>query len=237
MGLPIGIIQQPFKQDIFGDIGGIFSEITGFGGSGDQDPHNMDPDAYAHLYNEALAGINAVGADGNLKTLRDNQEQAAITMLGDLQNNAEGRKQNFMEDMARGFQADVTNRARAAGGTGNLAQSLSAPGSMYDSQARATSRGLNDLYGQAIDDLGGLSGIQQQGFNQDFSKATSAANLKTNELANRRGIAGTNLENTFNSEQAGRERRGNTIGGIFQGLGQIMGTKGSPLNKTGTAAG
>lgn len=207
---------------LFDSIGEIFGEVTGFGSNGNPNPHNMDENAYSELYNEALAGIKGVGASGKNLEMREGIENSALSMLGDLENNAAGRKANFQEDMARGFSADMQNRARAAGGTGNLAQVLSPGGGFYDSQARAQSRGLNDLYGQAINDLGNLGGVQNQFFNQDFEKANTAANLQTGELAQKRGIAAGNLENTFNSEQAGRERRLNTFGGITKGIGGAM---------------
>lgn len=208
---------------VFDDIGDLFSETTGFGGKGNPNPHNMDPEAYSQFYNEALAGIQNVGTDPNMAKMRGSIEDSANSMLGDLENNAAGRKANFQEDMARGFQADMTSKSRAAGGTGNLASVLNPSGGAYDSQARAQSRGLNDLYSMAVDDLGQLGGVQNQLYGQDMSKATSVANLKTGELANRRGIAANNLENTFNSEQAGRERRLNTAQGV-QKSGQAFGS-------------
>lgn len=208
---------------IFDDIVDGFSEITGFGGKGNPNPHNMDENAYTHLFNEALAGIEGVGSGDNMAKMRSSIEDSANSMLGDLENNAEGRKMNFQEDMARGFQADMTSKARSAGGTGNLASVLSPGGGDYDSQARETSRGLNDLYSAAINDLSGLTGVQGDLYGQDMEKAKAVANLKTGELASKRGIAGSNLENTFNSEQAGRDRRMNTIGGIAKGVAGIFG--------------
>lgn len=204
---------------LFDSIGNLFGDVTGFGSNGNPDPHNTDPTAYADLYNQALGGIQGVGASGNLADMRNGIEGSAKGMIGDLENNAAGRKKNFQEDMARGFQADMTSRARAAGGSGNMAQVLSAPGSMYDSESRANSRGLNDLYGQAVTDLGNLSGVQNQGFNQDFEKANSGAGLSMQEMMSRRGQGAANNENTFNSEQAGRERRLNTISAVTKPMG------------------
>lgn len=204
-----------------------FGEITGFGGKGQADPKNMDENAYRHLYEEALAAISGVGSSGNNAAMREGVEKSALSMLGDLENNAEGRKQNFMEDMSRGFQADMTGRARAAGGTGNMAQALSAPGDFYDSEARARSRGLNDLYSAAINDIGNLGGVQNQFFNQDFNKAQSTANIKLGELGAKRGIVAKNLEDQFNVEQAAREKRANTYGGLAKasGFGGMFGGK------------
>lgn len=208
---------------VFDDIGDAFSEFTGFGGKGNPDPHNLDPDAYMHLYNEAVTGLNEVGNTGKMGQMRSSIEDSATSMLADLENNAAGRKANFQEDMARGFSADMQNKARAAGGSGNLASVLNPGGGAYDSQARAQSRGLLDLEAQAINDLAGLGGVQNQLYGQDMSKQTSLANLKTGELANKRGIAANNLENTFNSEQAGRDRRMNTYSGIAK-AGQQFGS-------------
>lgn len=208
---------------IFDAITDTFSEITGFGGKGNPNPHNMDPEAYSYLFNEALAGIEGAGKSESMSKMRGSIEDSANSMLGDLENNAAGRKANFQEDMARGFQADMTSKARSAGGTGNLASVLSPGGGDYDSQARAQSRGLNDLYSAAINDLGSLQGVQGNLYGQDMDKARSVASLKTGELANKRGIASGNLSNTFNSEQAGRERRANTIGGIVKGAVGLFG--------------
>lgn len=210
---------------LFDTIGDAFSEFTGFGGKGNPDPHNMDPEAYAQYYNEALQGIDSVGKSENMAKMRSSIEDSANGMLGDLENNAAGRKANFQEDMARGFSADMQNRARSAGGTGNLASVLNPGGATYDSQARAQSRGLTDLYSQAVDDLGQLQGVQSNLYGQDMAKQTSMANLRTGELAAKRGIAANNLENTFNSEQAGRDRRMNSYGGIMksgQAFGKMM---------------
>lgn len=199
---------------LFDSIGDAFSEFTGFGGKGNPDPHNLDPAAWQEMYNQALAGVEGVGNDEASKKMRGSIENSAQGMLDDLENNAGGRKANFQEDMARGFSADMQSKARSAGGTGNLASVLNPSGGAYDSQARAQSRGLNDLYSAAVADLGNLSGVQNQLYGQDMGKQMNKANIMTGELANRRGIAANNNENTFNSEQAGRDRRMNTYSGI-----------------------
>lgn len=214
--------QPMFKQDLFEDMGNLFGEVTGFGGNGNPNPHNTSPEEYAHLYREALAGVEAVGADEKSKKFRSGIDDSAIAMLGDLENNAAGRKANFQEDMARGFQADMTSRGRAAGGSGNLASTLNPSGDYYDAQARAQSRGLIDLESAAINDLAGLGSIQNQGYNQDMGKAMNVAGIKTGELGQRRGLLQANNENTFNSEQVGREKRANTLNGIAQS-GQSFG--------------
>lgn len=204
---------------IFSDIGDFFGEVTGFGGNGNPNPHNTSPLAYAELYDQALGNINKVGTEGDLAKLRSGVGASAVDMLGDLENNAAGRKQNFMEDMNRGFTADVNSLARARGGTGTLKQALQPSGAMYDSQARATSRGLNELYSMAVNDLGNINSIQSGLYGQDMEKAQTGADLTMKELMSRRGQLNANNENTFNSEQAGRERRLNTLSGIVKGAG------------------
>lgn len=208
---------------IFSDVGKLFGEVTGFGGHGNPNPRNTDPEAYRQLYEEALGQIQGVGTDKNSMAMRGGIEDAAIGAIGDLENQAAGRKANFMEDMSRGFAADTQNLARARGGTGTLAQVLSPSGGMYDAQARATSRGLNDLYSRAVSDIGSLQGVQGNLYGQDFNKAQAAAGVRTNELGQRRGVLNQNNENIFNSEQAGRERRLNTLGGIVKSAGSLIG--------------
>lgn len=211
---------------ILDDVTDIFGEVTGFGSNGNPNPHNMDPTVYSELYDKALQGILDVGSGGNNGAMRGKVEGAALSALDNLDNNAAGRKEDFMEDMSRGFSADMQNKARAAGGTGNLASVLTPAGGTYDAEARARSRGLNDLYSKAIDDIGQLGNVQGQFFNQDMDKAKTAANLRMNEMGQRRGIGAQNLENTFNSEQAGRQRRMNTISGIAKsipGMGNMFG--------------
>lgn len=208
---------------LFSDIGELFGESTGFGGSGSPNPHNTDPGAWSELYEQALAQINNTGQDPNSQAMRSGIEKAAISQLGELDNNAAGRKKNFQEDMARGFAADTTSLARAKGGTGTLAQAMRPSGQMYDAQARAESRGLNDLYAQATKDLGSLTAVQGDLYGQDLSKNTAAANLTQGEVNSRRGTLEGNNQNTFNAEQIGAQRRQNTIGGITSGGGLLSG--------------
>lgn len=212
-------------DDFSGGVNNFFGETTGFGGKGNPDPHNMDPEVYKELYEKALAGIDSAGNTGEMGSIRSGMEGALKDQIGQLQNNAAGRKKMFEEDMSRSFGNDMQQRARAAGGTGGMASAMMMPGGAYDSHARATARGYNDLYSQAADDLGALTGTQNTLFNQDFNKANAKAGLHMNELSMRRGYGAQALENTFNSEQAGRERRLNTAGGLLKGMGNIMGGK------------
>lgn len=201
----------------------LFGEATGFGAFGTPNPNNVDPAAYAELYQQALNQINQTGMDPASQALRTGIQGAAQSQLDNLQNNAAGRKQTFMSDKSRGFNADITNMARAKGGTGTLDQAMRGGGGMYDSQARSISSGLNDLYSQATKDLGSLYGVQSGLYGQDLSKNEAAAGLTGNELASRRGTAAGNAANTFNAQQIGAGRRVGTMGGIIRGLSSMGG--------------
>ncbi len=206
---------------LFDSIGDLFGEQTGFGGNGNPDPHNLNDAAYEDYYNKAVAGLNDVGKTGQMGAIRSGLEGSINSQLANLDNNAAGRKQNFLEDSARSFSADAQNRARAAGGTGNLAQTLSMPGSAYDSEARGVGRGLNDLNSKSIQDIGSLTGSQNVLNSQDLSKQGTLANLAMQRIGQRTGIASQNAENSFNSDQAGAAKRGGTlssIGSLFGGM-------------------
>lgn len=186
-----------------GNVGKSVIGGLGFGGgAGEAKDYASNPEAYKELYESALAQMQGVGGDKDSMAQRASINNILQGQLGDLENNAAGRKQNFMEDMSRGFQADTQNLARARGGTGTLAQALRPSGEMYDAQARATSRGLNDLYSQATQDLGSLQGVQGNLYGQDMSKATNLANIYGRELDSRRGTQTQNLENQWNAQQA-----------------------------------
>lgn len=196
---------------ILSDIGRGVGQFTGFGGGGKIDPQETDPLAYADLYDKALAGVQGVGTTGKMPELRSGLESSALSYLKDLDNNAAGRKANFMEDQSRAFAADTQNLARAKGGTGTLAQVLKPQGSMYDSQSRATARGLVDLQGQAVKDLGSLSGVQGDLYNQDMSKQNSLANIYGQELNARRGLATQNADNRYNAKTEQYNRQASTV--------------------------
>jgi len=195
-------------------IGGIAKgagQFTGFGGSGKIDPQEVDPGAYSDLYDKALAGVQSVGNTGKMPDIRNSIESSALSYLKDLDNNAAGRKANFLEDQSRAFGADTQNLARARGGTGTLAQVLKPSGAMYDSQSRATARGLVDLQGQAVKDLGSLQGIQGDLYGQDLSKQNSLADIYGKELNARRGIATTNADNRYNAKTEQYNRQASTV--------------------------
>lgn len=193
-------------------VSGVKDIGRGFGiggGAGEARDYASDPEAYKELYEQALMQMKGVGQDEASLKNRKSIENVLGGQLEGLEDNAAGRKQNFMEDMSRGFQADTQNLARARGGTGTLAQALRPSGEMYDAQARATSRGLNDLYSQATQDLGSLQGVQGNLQGQDLNRAQGVTNVYQRELDSRRGTNTQNLENQWNAQQAmyGRQQK------------------------------
>lgn len=193
--------------------GGFLGNTLEASGAKRMDAQETNPEAYSALYEDALRELNAVGnsADSKWRAEQSKQQRGALggvlmDQIGGLEDNAAGRKQNFLEDQSRAFGADVQNLARAKGGTGTLAQALRPTSGMYDSQARATSRGLNDLYSQATQDLGTLSnvygGFESQDIarrNQEQDRANSIAGVYQGELASRRGQINQNADNRFNT--------------------------------------
>jgi len=202
-------------------VKGVGNALGLSGGAKEAERFHQNPAAFEEFYQQALAEMQGVGRDPASMANRQSIEKILGEQLGQLDNNAAGRKQNFMEDMNRGFSADTQSIARARGGTGNMAQAMKMGGGMYDSQARAQSRGLNDLYSQAVQDLGSLQGVQGNLFGQDFQRGTNIANLHTGEQAARRGIQTNNLDNSWNAEQAKNQRFGNTLKGVAQGVGAV----------------
>jgi hypothetical protein len=221
----MGIFQPHMKMDLWG-------EITGFGGEGNPDPHNLDDAAYEDYYQKALAGVQNSGQGTD--AMRSGIQSGVMGQLAGLDNQAAGRKKNFEEDMSRSFGNDVQQRSRAAGGTGNLSQSMNPSGSMYDAEARQTSRGYNDLYSQATKDLGSLAGIQSNFEGQDAQRAQSAANLDMNRINQRQGTANQNAANDRNSDQVGSERRIGTVKGIANIAGSMGGGGSSGFSKGGS---
>lgn len=193
-------------------VGKAVGSMVGLSGGADEAAkYNADPMAYSDLYQKALDEIQKAGTDPASQQSRKSIQDALNSQLADLEGNAAGREANFLEDMARGFQADTQSIARAKGGTGTLAQAMRMPGSMYDSQSRATARGLNDLYSQATDDLSQLQGVQGNLFGQDMGRATNLANLNMQELGSRRGTNVQNLDNQWNAQQAMYDRFRDTV--------------------------
>jgi hypothetical protein len=174
------------------------------------DAQEVDPQAFSELYNQAMEEMRGVGQDAASKANRKKVEESLGGMLGELENNSAARKQNYMEDMARGFQADTQSLARARGGTGSLQQALRPSGQMYDAQARAQSRGLVDLYGQGVQDLSSLQGVQGNLQGQDLSRAQGIGNLATKELDSRRGQLNTNADSRWQANQAQNAAIGKT---------------------------
>lgn len=210
--------QPQFKMG----IGDLFGEATGFGSNGNPDPHNLDDAAYEDYYQKALSGIQSSGSGTNSAGVQD----ALNGQLSGLDNNMAGRKKAFGEDMSRSFGNDVQQKARASGGTGNLAQSMSTSGGQYDSEARQASRGYNDLYSQGTKDLSTLSGVQSNLNNQDFQRANASANLDMNRINQRMGVAQQNAQNSFNSDQIGAQRRIGTEQGVANMIGNSSGSGG-----------
>lgn len=183
-------------------LGSAFGNITGFGGQAEQNltkNATVDPSAYNDMYQAAMNDLQGVNVTQNPEDalFASHIRQTAMQQLGGLQNNAQQRQNNFMADTARGFSSDMANVAKARGGTGTMASAFGGQnlGQAYDAQARARSRGLVDLQGQATKDLGSLQGIQgalnTQGMQQNqmnLNKAGMMANTRMNELGNRRGI-------------------------------------------------
>jgi len=195
-----------------GVLGDFFGEVTGFGSNGNPDPHNLNDAAYEDYYQQALADIKNSGE--GTQGMRDKIQSAVMAQLAGLDDNAAGRKKNFEEDMSRSFGNNIQQRARAAGGTGNLASVLNPGGAAYDAEARARARGFNDLYSQATKDIGSLQGVQGNLEGQDFRRGQASAGLRMDRIGQRMGVAKQNAENDFNSEQAGRQRRMNTMSAI-----------------------
>lgn len=225
------------------NIGGNLLEATGLKRS---DPQQVDPTMYAELYNQAMSEMQNVGQDAASKANRQKVEQSLGGMLGGLENNSAARKQNYMEDMARGFQADAQSLARAKGGTGSLQQALRPSGQMYDAQARAQSRGLVDLYGQGVQDLSNLQGVQGNLQGQDLNRAQGIGNLAMRELQMRRGSVSDNAEAQWNAATQQQKALGGTMaaaGAAFGGMpsaggaggGSQLGVRGGP-GGTGIAA-
>ena len=208
-------------MSLLGGIGNLFGEATGFGGNGNPDPHNLNDAAYEDYFTRAMSQLGSIGS--GTQDMRDKIQSGVMGQLADLDNNAAGRKKNFLEDMGSSFAADMQNRARSAGGTGTMAQVMNPSGGFYDSQARQVSRGLNDLYSKATDDLSQLQGVQNSLYGQDYSKNLALANTGMQRINQRLGVATQNAENSFNSEQAGRQRRMNTLAGGAKAAGAVFG--------------
>lgn len=181
------------------------------------DTAQIDPLAFKELYEAALQEMQGVGKDASSIAQKDAINSALLSQLGALSDQAKGREQNFLEDQSRAFSSDVQNLARARGGTGTMAQALRPSGQMYDAQARSTSRGLNDLYSKATQDLASLSGVQRAQQGQDLARSGQIADIYQTELGQRRGVNTQNVANRNNARQAQIDR----LSGTIQGAGKI----------------
>lgn len=223
----------------FSDIGKGLGQLTGFGSAGRESISQgttVDPNAYADLYEKALAELQGINTNMSVadQQSQDQVRQALTGQLAGLQDNAAGRKQNFMEDTSRGFSSDLASLARSQGGTGNMANALGGKnlGQAFDAQARARSRGLIDLQGQALKDLQATQGIQSNLLSQNqaqhglaANKANAIAQLIQGEANSRRGIATGNASNQFDVNKQLQANRWGTIKDIGTGVGSYYGSK------------
>lgn len=191
------------------------------------------PEYGQELFQQGLEAFKNVGQDPASQRQRDLINQALESQLGQLDNNAAGRKQMFQEDMSRQFAGDTQNLARARGGTGTLASALRPSGQMYDAQARQTARGLNDLYGQALNDLSSASNVRQGMIGQDLQRAQGMSGAFQNEARARRDQANTNADNRWNANQS----RNKALAGTLEGAAKAAGAASSPHTFMGKAYG
>lgn len=218
---------------------GFLSDALKFTGLKGPDQHNADMGAGLQEYLDALkqyessiGDISQIGQSGQMSPMRQKLESQIMEQLAQLDNNAAGRKQQFMSDMGRGFQTDTQNLARAKGGTGSMIQAMTPSGQMYDAQARERARGLLGLQDQALQHIGQLQGMQGNFYNQDVNKQSLLANARGNLASAKLGRQGqllageqTRADNAWNRDQEQYNRIGNTIGGIAKGYGMFSGKK------------
>lgn len=200
----------------FGDIGNSALEGLGLKKG---DAHTVDPNMYGGYYDDAMKDLQNAGVGGANQEIRSQIENQALQQLGDLNNNAAGRKKNYLEDMSRDFEANTNSVARARGGTGTLQQALIPNGQMADANNRATSRGLLDLQGQAVTDLGKIQGLQGNFYNQDFNKAKAMADTRLGQQKLRLGQANTNSDSLSNVDNQQR----NNLSSTLSGAGKMFG--------------
>lgn len=207
-------------------MGGIVRAVGEATGLVKPKAQNVAPEYGQELFQQSTGAFNEVGKDPALMRQRELISKALEAQLGGLEDNAAGRKANFQEDMARGFAADTQNLARARGGTGTLASALRPSGDMYDSQARATSRGLNDLYGQAMQDLGSAANVQGGLYDQDYRKAAGLSGIYQGEAQSRRQQANTNADNEWNSNMSRNKALSGTISRLQDNAAKAAGSTG-----------
>lgn len=231
----LDLSSRTFKKFTFwgARMGGIVRGVGETLGLVKPKAQEVAPEYGQELFQQSTEAFKDVGNDPALQKQRELINKALEEQLGQLEDNAAGRKQMFQEDMSRQFSGDVQNLARARGGTGTLASALRPSGNMYDSQARATSRGLNDLYGQALNDLGSASNIRGDMYGQDMQKAAGLSGVYQGEAQSRRQQANTNADNRWNANQA----RNTALSGTLQGAAKAAGAASSPNTFMGKAFG
>lgn len=186
-------------------------------------PEEVAPEFGEELFQRNMQGFDELGQDPETKKRRAMIEKAIADQLGGLEDNSAGRKADYMEDMGRSFATDTQNLARAKGGTGNLASALRPSGEMYDAQARATSRGLNDLYSQATDDISKLGGASQDLYQQDYQRAAGKSGVLAGETQSRRNQANTNADNRWNATQARNKALSGTVSQLQKNAASAVG--------------
>lgn len=226
---------RTFKEFTFwgASMGGIVRGVGETLGLVKPKAQEVAPEYGQELFQQSTKAFEDLGNDPALQRQRELINKALEQQLGQLDDNAAGRKQMFQEDMSRQFSGDVQNLARARGGTGTLASALRPSGNMYDSQARATSRGLNDLYGQALNDLGAASNIRGDMYGQDERRAAGLSGVYQGEAQSRRAQANTNADNRWNANQA----RNKALAGTIEGGTKAVGAASSPHTFMGKAYG
>lgn len=219
---------------LLGDIGnGISSAagVFGIGGKANPNTYNLDDAAYEDYYNSALGDINNAYSAEDPQRAKINSSLSG--MLGNLDNNAAGLKKNYEEDTSRSFGDAMQQRARSAGGTGNLAQALNPSGAALDAQARQTSRGYTDLYNTAVNQLGSLTNTEANLNDQSMQRGRDLAGLRMQRIGQRLGVATQDSANSRNADATGQSRLYNTIMGIGKGAGSLGG--GGPGSGTANA--
>ena len=203
---------------------GIFNKIGQAMGLASGDQFNVDPEAGNEYYKQALADLQGVGQSGKMPQVRSSLENQILSQLGQWDNNAAAKKQQFMQDMSRGFSNNVQNAARARGGTGgSMLQSMMPGSGDYEAQSRAQSGGLLSLNDQALQALGQLGGMQGGLYNQDLNRANALAGTRMGWAQGVRGSLAQNAENQWNAQEGSANRLGGIIGAGIGAAGAVGG--------------
>lgn len=205
---------------LFGDVGKIFGGQTGFGGSGAPDPHLLDSAYSDGLYKQGIQGIQ--DASKPTAGTATGINSAAQSMLANLQNNSAGAKQQFGADMANQYGADMQNRAKAMGGTGNMAQAFMSNGQEADAHARAEASGINQINQAQPGMLGQITGTENALFNQNLDQAKAAGNMYASQAGAGNAMQAQNSQNMIGSDAAQQAKQGSTLGSIAGAVGSFF---------------